>query len=106
MNSILLLIVLFLEVMMVLQCLQIAFKQEIHWDKYTVGIVLIDVSIYMLINIKVIPAVCAILLYIFCFLYCYFEFGQVITKTIIGLVIGLVLASCIESIFGSLTVEY
>lgn len=102
MNSIFLLIVLFLEVMMVLQCLQIAFKKEVRLDKYTVGIVLIDVSLYMLINMKMIPAMCAILLYIFFFLYCYFEFGQVITKTIIGLIIGLVLAGCIESILAFL----
>ncbi len=98
MNSIFLLIVLFLEVMMVLQCIQIAFKKEVRLDKYTVGIVLIDVGLYMLINMKMIPAICTLTLYVLLFIYCYIEYKQTIVKTIVGFVIGFLLVGCIESV--------
>lgn len=98
MNSIFLLIVLFLEVIMVLQCLQIAFKKEVRFDKYTVGIVLIDVSLYMLLNMRMIPAICAIVLYVLLFIYCYIEYKQTIFRTIVGFVIGFVLVGFIESV--------
>lgn len=100
MNNILLLVVLLLEVMMFLQCLQIAFKKEVHFDRYTVGIIVIDVSIYMIINLKIIPEICVIplyiLIYILLYIYCYIEYKQTIVKTMVGFVIGFVLVGCIE----------
>lgn len=104
MNNILLLVVLLLEVMMFLQCLQIAFKKEVHFDRYTVGIIVIDVSIYMIINLKMIPEIYVIplyiLIYILIYIYCYIEYKQTIVKTMIGFVIGFVLVGCLE---GALT---
>lgn len=98
MNNMLLLVVLLLEVMTVLQCLQIAFKKEVGFDKYTVGIIVIDVSVYMIINLKMIPEICVIPLYILIYIYCYIEYKQTIVKTMIGFVIGFVLVGCLEGV--------
>lgn len=106
MNNILLLVVLLLEVMTVLQCLQITFKKEVHFDRYTVGIIIIDVSVYMLINLKMIPSICAIPLYILIYIYCYIEYKQTIVKTIIGFVIGFVLVGCLEGVLGFLSIIF
>lgn len=81
---------------MVLQCLQIAFKQEIQFDKYTIGIILIDVIMYLLINMRILPAICSLILYLLLFVFCYIEFKQMISKTIVRFFIGFVLIGCVE----------
>lgn len=106
MNNILLLVVLLLEVMTVLQCLQIAFKKEVQFDRYTVGIIVIDVSVYMFMNLKMIPDICAIPLYILIYIYCYIEYKQTIVKTIVGFVIGFVLAGCLEGVLGFFSIIF
>ncbi|MDE6627053.1 MAG: GHKL domain-containing protein [Lachnospiraceae bacterium] len=103
MNEFISIAILLFEVLMVLQCLQVAFKQEIHFDKYTIGIIFIDISLYMLINLKILPAPCSIVLYVLLFIYCYIEFKQKIAKTIIRFVVGFVLVGCIESIVAFVT---
>lgn len=100
MNSVLLLVTLLLEILMVLQCLQIAFKKEVQFDKYMAGIIVIDVSVYMLINLKMISSLCVIPLYLLIYLYCYIEYKQTIVKTMVGFVIGFLLVGCME---GALT---
>lgn len=106
MNEILSIAILLTEILMVLQCLQIAFRQEIHLDKYMVGIILVDVSLYMLINMGILPAACSIALYVLLFLYCYVEFGRTKVKIVLGLIVGLVLAGCIESVVAFITSRY
>jgi hypothetical protein len=83
---------------MILQCFQIAFKKVVRFDKYTLGIVLIDVSLYILLNMRLIPSICAIALYVMLFIYCYIEYKQTILKTIAGFTIGFVLVGGIESV--------
>lgn len=106
MNEIISIVILLFEVLLVLQCLQIAFKQEIQFDKYTIGIILIDVSIYLLINLRIIPVICSAVLYLLFFGYCYVEFKQKISKTLVGFTIGFVLAGCIESVLAFTTNFY
>lgn len=103
MNEIIVLLVLFFEMLMALQCLQIAFNQQIHIDRYTIGIVLLNVSLYGLVNFEIIPAMCSILVYVFLFLYSYLEFRKKLGKTIVGCVIALVFVGVMEGVLSFLS---
>ena len=96
MSEVLSTFILLTEIVMVLQCLQIAFRQELRCDRYMVGIISIDIIVYLLINLNRIPAVSALLLYGLLFLYCRLLFRKTVKKTIVGMIIGLSLAGCIE----------
>lgn len=96
MNEIISIAILLFEVLVVLQCLQISFKQEIQFDKYTMGIILVDVIMYLLINMGILPAICSLILYFLLFVFCYIKFKQTISKTIVRFIIGFVLIGCVE----------
>lgn len=87
---------------MALQCLQIVFNKKLPFDKFMVGIILVDVVVYTLINLKMLPVICSVVLYIFLFLYSYYRFKQTITKTTIGFIISFALVGCIQSIAASI----
>lgn len=103
MNEIISIAILLSEVLMVLQCLQIAFKKEIQFDKYTIGIILIDVIMYLLINMGILPAICSLILYLLLFVFYYIEFKQTISKTIVRFIIGFVLIGSIQSLVAFIT---
>ncbi len=103
MNEILSLAILLTEILMVLECLQIAFRQELQFDKYMVGIIITDILVYIGINYKYIPMFSVLLIYILIYWYCYYKFKENHKKTIIGLIIGFTLASCLEVITASVT---
>lgn len=86
------------EVLMLLQCLEISFAQEVRLDKYTIGIIGIDLLIYTGIAFNVLPPLCTYIVYIAIFLYSYLEFKRSVVKTIIKTMIGLALGVCLEVI--------
>lgn len=88
---------------MALQCFQIAFGQDVKLDRYTIGIIIVEVATYLLINLKAIPAICSVILYALLFAYCYFEFRKTLSKTIMAFVVGFVMIGCIESIVALIT---
>lgn len=98
MNNVLAIIILIAEILTVLECLQIAFMQELKFDKYMVGIIVIDILIYTAINMQIIPTICSVVFYILVFIYCYCRFQQRLIKTTICFIIGVSLAGCIEAI--------
>lgn len=78
-----LLIITFLaEAITVLQCIQIVFRQTLKLDKYVVGIVIVDVVIYLLMNLGIIPVIGVIAVYILFGLLCYYKFKKNITQTV------------------------
>lgn len=103
MDKIISIMILSFEVLMVLQCLQISFKKKIYFDRYTVVIILVDIFLYLLININILPAICSLSLYILFFVYCYFEFKQSVSKTFIRYIIGFILIGGFEGIVAFIT---
>ncbi|MBR6769912.1 MAG: GHKL domain-containing protein [Lachnospiraceae bacterium] len=103
MNEILAIFILLTELFMLLQCLQSAFKQELEFDRYLVGLILADFVIYLGINLKLIPIICSCLFYVVIYMYCYFKFGCTVKKTIIRLIIGFSLVGCIQGIVACIT---
>ena len=103
MDKVLAVLTLLTEMLMVLQCLQIAFKQELRFDKYLVGILLINIVVYLLINFKVLPVIFSVIVYAFLFGYCHYVVKQKIVKTLIKLIVGLSLSCCIEVIMAYIT---
>lgn len=109
MDEILTLLILLTEVLMIFQCLKIAFKQKLQFDRYMVGIVVIDCIIFVLINYGILPQVCSIAIYILIFVFCYYRFKQRLIKTTVGMIIGLsiaglsqVIVGCVASFFAGL----
>lgn len=103
MNEVLSVFILLTEILMILQCLQIVFKQELPFDKYMVGIIVIDFIIYMGINLKAIPMICSCIFYVLTYVFCLIKFKQTKMKTAIRLIIALCLAGGIEGIFAFVT---
>lgn len=103
MDKVLTILILLTELLLALQCLQIVFKKKLPFDKFLVGIILVDVVVYTLINLKMLPMISAVVLYVLLFVYSYHEFKQTITKTVIGFIISFALVGCIESITASIT---
>lgn len=106
MNEVVSITILLFEVLMVLQCLQIAFKQEIKIDKYTVAIILIDLGVYYLINLKIIGSLYSVVVYVLFWVYCYVEFKQTVLKTFVGFIFGFVFAGCTESVIAFVLSSY
>lgn len=98
MNDVVAIIILIAEILAILQCLQIAFMHELNLDKYIIGILGIDVIIYIAINKGIIPKISSILFYILVFIYCYFKYEQKMIKTMICYIVGISFAGCIEAI--------
>lgn len=98
MSEVVVFLILLTEILTVLECLQIAFKQELKFDRYMAGIILIDLVIYTGINMKFIPMICSVLFFLLVFVYCYFKFKQTIAKTLVRFIVGLSLMGCIEGI--------
>lgn len=93
MDEIIALLILVSEMLMILQCLQIAFRKKLKFDKYMFGLLGIDCVIYMLINTHKIHQVCGFILYILIYVYCIFNFRQNAIRTSVGMIIGLSLAA-------------
>lgn len=91
-------ITLFAEAITVLECMQIVFMQRLKFDKFTVGFVFVDVVIYLLINIRVIPAIGVIGVYLFAGVLCYFNFKKNIIETVVRFLVTCALITGIESI--------
>jgi len=96
MDKVLLLITLVAEAMTVLQCMQIVFMQKMKFDKVAVGFVFVDVVIYLLINMGVIPFVGVIVVYLFAGVLCYFKFRKRLIETVIRVMVGFTLIAGIE----------
>lgn len=103
MSEILGILTLLVETLMVFQCIQIVFGKTIKIDKYVVGIILTDIVVYMLINLKMISVLFAIILYLLFFVLCYFKFKLGIIKTVIRLIISFSLVGCLEGLASFLT---
>lgn len=92
-----LLIITFLaEAITVLQCIQIVFRQTLKLDKYVVGIVIVDVVIYLLMNLGIIPVIGVIAVYILFGLLCYYKFKKNITQTVMRFIVSCALVGGIE----------
>lgn len=52
MDKVLTILILLTELLMVLQCLQIVFKKKLPFDKFLVGIILVDVVVYTLLKVE------------------------------------------------------
>lgn len=98
MNEIIVVVVLVAEILTVLQCLQIAFMQELKFDKYMAIIIVADILLYSAITFGLLPKICSVLFYVLVFVYCYFKFKQKMAKTVICFIIGVSLGGCIEAI--------
>ena len=98
MNDVTAAIILIAEILTILECLQIAFMQELKFDKYMLGIIVIDILLYIAMNKQILPAICSVIVYIIVFIYCCFKFRQKPIKTVICYIIGISLAGCIEAI--------
>ncbi len=96
-------LILLMEILMVLQCMQIVFGKSLKFDKYMFGLIVADFAIYLSINLKIIPMICSALFYILIFGYCYVEFKQSILKTFIRFIVGIILVGCVEGIVAFVT---
>lgn len=96
MDEVLAILTLLAEILMVWQCLQIVFGKTAKFDKYMVGIIVIDLAVYTLINRRVIPLLCTIILYVLIFLFCYYKFKYNIAETVIRLIVSFSLVGCVE----------
>lgn len=97
MSEVIVVVVLIAEILTILQCLQIAFVQELKFDKYMAGIIVADVLLYSAITFEFLPKICSVLFYVLVFVYCYFKFKQKMAKTVISFIIGLSLVGCMEA---------
>ena len=95
------LITLLAEVLMVLLCLHTAFGKKFKFDWATVGIVLVDIVLFMLVNLRYIPQVWMATVYILLGLYCFGKFKLSVGKTVVCYVIGLAIAGVLEG-----TIQY
>lgn len=98
MDKVLAIITLLVEAIIVLQCIQIVFKQRIKVDKYTVGHILTYIVIYMSINLDIIPFISVIVVYIFIGVFCYIKFRKSIVETLVRFVVSSALIAGLESI--------
>ncbi len=85
-----------LETLIVFQCIQVVFMRTIKVDKYVVGMILIDIVVYTLINRGMIPSLCSIIVYILIYLFCHYRFKQKFIQTIIRVIVSISLVGCIE----------
>ena len=95
------LITLLAEVLMVLLCLHAAFGKKFKFDWATIGIVLVDIVLFMLVNLRYIPQVWMAMIYISLIIYCFLEFELSIGKTLICYIMGLVVSGVLEG-----TIQY
>lgn len=98
MDELLIIVTLLAEAITVFQCIQIVFMQRIKFDSSTVGFIFVDVVIYLLINLGVIPFIGVIAVYIFLWVFCYFKFKRTITETIVRFMVSCALIAGIEGI--------
>lgn len=84
------------EIGMILVCLQIAFKQNLKFDRYMLGVIATDVLLYMLINFRIISMICAIPFYGLLIWYSYCSFKQGIKRTLIRVVVGFSIGGAIQ----------
>lgn len=96
MNEVIVVVVLVAEILTVLQCLQIAFMQELKFDKYMAIIIVADILLYSAITFGLLPKICSVLFYVLVFVYCYFKFKQKMAKTVICFIIGVSLGGCYQ----------
>lgn len=98
MDELLIIVTLLAEAITVLQCIQIVFMQRIKFDRTTVGLIFVDVVIYLLINLGAIPFIGVIAVYIYLWGFCYFKFKRTITETIVRFMVSCALIAGIEGI--------
>lgn len=98
MDEFLKVVTLLAEAITVLQCLQIIFMQRIKLDKFTVGIVLIYVTTYLLINLGFIPFIGIIAVYVLLGRFCYFKFKKSIIETVIKFLASCALVAGVEGV--------
>lgn len=91
-------IILFMELLMLFKCMQIAFKCRFHVNKYMISIIIIGIAVYVGINMKIIPFYFSGLYFVMLFIFCHYEIKQNLKKTIIGFIWGAALACCIEAV--------
>ena len=91
------LITLLAEALMVLLCLHTAFGKKFKFDWATVGIVLVDIVLFMLVNLRYIPQVYAvIILYILIGISSVLRFKTSMGKTLVLLVVSFTTSSLLE----------
>lgn len=89
-------VILLIELLMVFQCMQIAFKCRFCVNKYMISIIIIEMVVYIGINMKIIPFYFSGLYFVLLFIFCQYEIKQDLKKTIIGFIWGTALACCFE----------
>lgn len=92
-------LILLLETLTILMYMHISFNKKIRFDKYVVVVLVISCSIYLLINNKVIPQLCGVLVYGFIWLYCYKKFKLTVGRTVLKFLFGFVMVSLSEAVF-------
>lgn len=97
MTEIIYVCILLTEVLMILQCMQITFRQKACFDKDMLGMILVNIIVFMAINLQVIPLVFSVLVYIALFIYCRRTFKQSMKITMVRYIIAMALVSCIQS---------
>lgn len=96
MDKILRVLILLIEYVIVFQCVQISFCKLIKLDSYVMGMAFLDVMIYTLVNLGIIPMACTIVIYVVLFVFCYYRFKMNIMQTLIRFIVTFSLLGGIE----------
>lgn len=91
-------VTLLVEAILVLECIQIVFMKKLKPDRFTIGFIVVDVVIYLLINLKYLPFIFVVVVYLTLVWMCYYIFQREILETIVRFFIGCALIAGIESI--------
>lgn len=106
MDKVLLVSTLFVEALMILIALHTAFNKKFCVNLYSVGIVIGNCLLFLLINLDLMHQLFSMFIYILLWLYCYYRFRLTVKKTIITYVIGLVLACLIEIVSSYMLIPF
>ncbi len=91
MSSAIVIVTILSEVLAIIICLHATFRKKVKLDKWLLVIVILDCVILYLANIKVIPQIGSLMVYVVTWIYCYLVFettaGIVLRKYVIGIVI-------------------
>lgn len=86
------------EMLTAWQCIQIVFGKTVSVDKYVVGVFVVDLLVYILINLGIISGVNCVIVYLVIFIFCYYRFKQSCAQTVIRLIVSFSLVGCVEGV--------
>lgn len=96
MDKILSIFTLLTELVITFQCIQISFGKLIKLDKYVIGVTFLDIMIFTLINLRILPAICSVMIYVVLIVLCYYRFKVNMAQTLIRLIVTFTLLGSIE----------